>query len=144
MRIVAFEPRHLAEIDIQPVQKRSWKWDAAKVAAELDAWGSAAFTGVDEEGVVGAAGILPLEVTASGRVLSAELWALFSSRVKRYPVRLLKTVRIVLEEFADLRLSAHVAPDHPEAARFMEVLGFAPQGLVHVDGMDAILYTRGG
>lgn len=144
MRIVAFEPHHLTEIDVQPKQRGFLKHDVAKVARDIEAWGSAAFTGVDDEGVIGSAGIVPLTVTEHGRVLSASLWALFSERVRRYPIRLVKTIRTVLEEFSDIRLEAQVDPDHPEAARLVEALGFVPQGLVHVDGMDAILYTRNG
>lgn len=134
MRFIPFEPQHLSQIEPQAAQAPFVDWmtpDIAEIAAE-----HFAFTGVDDKGLVGAAGF----VSADDGSLIA--WALFSERIARHAKALLRAVKNGIAMHEGRRIVAFVAADHGKAARFAEALDFQCAGRVtHPNGRDVLLYA---
>lgn len=145
MEIVPFEPRHLRRVRPQPAQAelalyRDW------LADRLDAYAlrGCAFTGLVAGRVAACAGVRPLWPGVG------EAWAVFSLEALDRRFALFRaTARglATIENRQGLRrVQATCHENHPEAARFLQALGFRREGLLRRYGLcgegDYWLYAR--
>lgn len=135
MKLIPFEPAHLALFEPQAEQARYV--DAAREpVAQIAHW--FALTGLDEDGrVLGCAGLAELEDGDLGA------WAVFSERVKSMPLALYRAVKRGIEIHEGRRIVAYVAPEHVKAARFVEALHFNLCETKRLDdGVEVLCYVR--
>lgn len=96
-----------------------------------------------------------LAATDGARVLAiggvAELWSergivwgVLDQSIGRAMVPIHRAVRRALEVSPLRRIEAHVAAEHPEGHRWIELLGFEREGLMRAfwQGHDYVLYSR--
>ena len=149
MQIVRFEIDHFDKIEWQNAQmagkshyQREW---AEEIAEHSDA-----MSAVDDDGyIVACAGVFPTRILKVGNgpnlPQEAMAWAIFSPRLPRYAKGVLRAIRLFLDGRPEYRIEAYVDPNHAEAARFLERLGFGFEREVegeHPDGARLCLYAR--
>lgn len=85
-----------------------------------------AWTGLDDQGLIGCAG---LDIQWPG---VAEAWAMFSPRIEDNIFVIVKVIKKWIAELMEdrslHRIQCHVREDHPQALRFVQVLGFKWEG----------------
>lgn len=139
MRFVRFEPEHAFAFEPQGAQRPYMQWFTPEIAAAASQFFS--FTGVDEEGVVGCAGLAPAD---TGELIA---WAVFSERIKRHAVSVMRAVKRGLDLHRDHVVVAHVHPEHRKAAAFAEALSFNFKEVradLHPSGAALHVYLREG
>ena len=111
-----FQPYHLALI---PSLAPLW---SAPLACAVGRY--TAFSGFDEDGIVGAAGV------AAYDELGLVAWAAFTDRLPRHLKAVLQACRLVLDAEPEpvTALVDPAAANADKAKRFAEVLGFNPDG----------------
>jgi hypothetical protein len=130
MRVVPFEPEHLARLEGREVERRLFT-----LIADRDAYARAmvrpglSFTGLGDDGaVIGCAGVMPLW---SG---VGQAWALLSVRAPGAFKAVHRAVCLGLDNAFSSggfhRVQISVAADFPGARRWAEHLGFVCEGLM--------------
>jgi hypothetical protein len=141
MRIVPFEPRHLARIEAGPFERLAvegldFDWPASGAPIP-----GPAFTLIDLDGTpLGAGGLVPLwRGVAQG-------WIFASDRLRRHPVTLHRTVQhgLALAEagLALHRIQITVHEDFAASRRWVERLGFRFEGRMPGYGPNRDTYLR--
>lgn len=116
IRFVPFAADHVGAFALQGPQAPYLKWltpEIAEAAAQ-----HFAFTGIDEAGIVGSAGIAPVEGGA------CVAWAMFSERIRAHRFAVTKAVKRGLALHSHVDVIAHIHPEHAKAAAFAEALSF--------------------
>lgn len=141
MRIAPFAPGDLFAFTPQAAQAAHFGWMSREIAEAAAA--HVAFSLYEETGgMIGCAGLAPIE-SDDGEELVA--WAVFSARIADNALAVMRACARCLDLFSGRRIVAHVAPDHPKAARFAEALGFRfvrDDADLHPSGKSLRVYVR--
>ena len=139
MIVVPYQPHHLESLLLQPNQAymRSLMTNP-EYQKSLDITGKA-FTAIDGETVLACAGIVPFW---EGR---AEAWAIMSHDLKRHFLLIHRATERFLDACGFPRVEANVDANFGCAQRWMDMLGFVSEGLMHKytpDGRDCTRFAR--
>lgn len=138
MIVEPFRPEHLERLMLQPRQER------ARHLFENPGYGQClanglAYAAVEGDTVLACAGLLPMW---EGR---AEAWALMGSDLKRNFVAIHHAAQRFLSIADFRRIEAVVDAEFCNGKKWMERLGFQPEGLMRAytpDGRDCIRYAK--
>lgn len=139
MKIVPFEPTHFFACEAQDAQAPHVQWMTPDIAEA--AGRHFAMTAIDEDGVVGCAGIAPAD---DGSMIA---WALFSPLLPRHALAVTRAVKASLDLFSGHKLVMHIHPEHAKAAAFAERLSFKfkeARADLHPGGALLHVYVREG
>lgn len=139
MMIVAFEPRHLEALMLQPSQAIMQPMLADPSYGPSLAEAGPAYSAVHGDAVFACAGIIP---QWNGRAVA---WALIASEAGRHMVTIHKAVRRALDLHKFRRIETAVASDFEQGHRWARLLGFEREGRMRAytpDGRDCDLYAR--
>lgn len=135
MIVLPARPEMVGMIDVQPAQ-RDQVMHADDVAAAIDRGPAYA---VAHEGRLLAIGGVAIVWPGRGH-----LWGLLAGGLGVSMTPIHRVVSRVLAEVDVRRLEAHISCDHPEASRWIEMLGFEQEGVMRAfwKGRDFALYAR--
>jgi len=142
MKIVALQPSHLLDIDLQAAQASGFSGRLAMTtqqAADIVAASGVSAAAVDGDQVIACAGIVDLH---GGR---GHAWAMFSARALAQFKTIHRVVLAVLAAAPWRRIEMAVDCEHASACRWAQRLGFACEGRMRAytpDGRDSFLYAR--
>lgn len=133
IRIVPFEPTHLAEIDIK----------ACHLGEKVESISTPAITfllGGEPISIFGGLQICPGNL---------QIWGLCSEKVRARPIAFFKALKLMLDFYATEkkmhRIQMSVIESYREGQRFAEALGFSYEGTMTnygPDGSNYFLYAR--
>jgi hypothetical protein len=139
MRIEPFRPEHLETLILQPQQERARAFLANPDYGKALANGLA-YAAIDDDGtVLCCAGLLPMW---EGR---AEAWALMGGNLKRHFLAIHHAALRFLSVAEFRRIEAVVDAQFCTGHKWLERLGFKPEGLREAytpDGRDCIGYAK--
>jgi hypothetical protein len=134
VNIIPFAPHHLAQIDLQERQRRTLLHMTGEWLQAL-AQGPG-ISGVVDDRIVGSGGI----IVRAGIGLA---WAVFSQDAGPYFIHMHRAARRLLEVAPRLELIEAVTEvDFPQGRRWLELLGFAYEGVLSKDGPDGADHFR--
>lgn len=141
MRIVPFEPRHLADIAPGPFEALALDGLPAGALARGCAVPGAALTALDAAGrPLGAFGLMPMWTGV------AQGWVFASDSLRAFPVALHRTVARALDAGERLmrlhRIQVSVHENFHTSRRWVERLGFACEGAMPGFGPNGDTYYR--
>lgn len=138
MEVREFEPKDLLEIELHDSQAWVKSMFTPEYLAALPTKDS--YTGLVDGKIVAICGVAEIW---QGR---AVCWAFFSNDAKTHMVFVTKLCRDILQRFPEYdRLEATVEVDFKEGQRWMNILDFEEEGILHKyfpNGNDAIMYAR--
>lgn len=143
MRVVPFQPDHIARLRLQPMQVASEPPVSEAEARALAAAGPS-FAAVGEDGhVYAAAGVIP---QWEGRAIA---WAMIAHDAGPHFLRITREVRRYLEACGIRRIETSVDAAFPQAIRWARLLGFRcetpePMQGYGYQGRPAYLFARVG
>jgi RimJ/RimL family protein N-acetyltransferase len=136
--IVPFEVRHLDTIMLQPAQQQFFSYFDPSYAEALKVSGPC-FTAINNGRVLGCAGLVK---QWENRAIA---WALLSGNVGKDFIKVHRAVARFLDLCEFRRVEAFVDVNFVQGHRWIEMLGFSPEGYMrqfNPDGGDAMMYAR--
>jgi len=142
MHIVALQPSHLLDIELQSAQASGFAGRLAltpQQAADIVAASGVSAAAIDEDQVIACAGIVDLH---GGR---GHAWAMFSAQALVRFKTIHRVVLAVLNAAPWRRIEMAVDCEHVAACHWAQRLGFSCEGRMRAytpDGRDSFLYAR--
>lgn len=128
-RVRAFQPQDLASVDLQPVQE--WIRPHLTLAYGIRLARDPAFTLLDADQIIACGGIARF---TDARPL---LWSLVSRHARPHFLALHRVAQRLIACYDEPGLCATCEPGHEQGRRWLELLGFRPEGSLPNFGPDS-------